>query len=557
MTSSLTTDYRKIEKKSDHQGRLFFMALNLRKLHFYLRNFLIFSDKQENSYDLSRFIFLRSLGLVYTVAFIGIALQGPVLFGENGLLPATRFLGRVSGSHHLASNFSWDHFAHLPTIFWLCANDLWITSAAWVGVSLSLLLLGGFSNAVLMTLLWFLYMSFVHIGQDFYSFGWDILLLETGFLSIFLCPILDPRPFPSSPAPRVVFWILRWLLFRIYLGAGLIKIRSDPCWIDLTCLIHHYETQPLPNPLSWLLHQAPPWFHKIGVLWNHTTELIVPFFLFGPRRFRIVAAILLMVFQLMLILSGNLSFLNWLTLVIILGSFDDRCYKSFFHRLNQYRSLKIRPWLVASGGKNSSFSQAFMLWILTFIVLIKSWEPSRNLFQSRQIMNGSFDPFHLVNTYGAFGTVGVTRPEIIIEGTSDSVITDLTYWKPYEFRFKPGDLRRSPPIVAPYQPRIDWQIWFAAMSTYDQHPWLVHLVYKLLSGSKDLTALLAEDPFIDAPQDEKVRFIRARLYRYKFTQMGDGTNRWWTREYISEYLPPLSLKSPSLGEFLKAYDLKD
>jgi hypothetical protein len=557
MISSLMTDYRKMGKRSDHQDHWFFMASILEKFAFYLKNLLVCSDKPGNSYDLSRFIFLRSLGFIYAIAFLGIALQGPVLFGENGLLPATRFLKRVSGSDHFTSHFSWDQFTHLPTIFWFGSKDIWTTSAAWVGVSLSVLLLFGFTNAVLMTMLWFLYMSFVHIGQDFYSFGWDILLLETGFLAIFLCPLLDPRPFPGSPAPRIVFWLLRWLLFRLYLGAGLIKIRSDPCWIDLTCLIHHYETQPLPNPLSWLLHQGPPWFHKIGVLWNHVTELIVPFFLFGRRRLRLVGASLLMVFQLMLIFSGNLSFLNWLTLVITLGSFDDRCYKSFFQKLNKILLSKNRPWIIASRVKNPGLVQAVILWFLTAIVLVKSWEPTRNLFQSRQIMNGSFDPLHLVNTYGAFGAVGVTRPEIILEGTSDPVITELTYWKPYEFRYKPGDLRRIPPLVAPYQPRIDWQIWFAAMSTYDQHPWLVHLVYQLLKGNNDLIDLLAKDPFVHEPQNERVRFIRARLYRYKFTHIGSDTDSWWTREFIAEYLPPLSLSNPSLGQFLKAYDLKD
>jgi hypothetical protein len=403
----------------------------------------------------------------------------------------------------------------------------------------------GFANAVSSSLLWALYLSFVHIGQDFYSFGWDILLLETGFLAIFLCPLWDPRPFPTLPPPRIVFWLLRWLTFRIYLGAGLIKVRSDPCWLDLTCLIYHYETQPIPNPLSWLLHQGPPWFHQAGVIWNHVTELVVPFFLFSPRFLRITAAMLLALFQVMLILSGNLSFLNWLTLTVTLGCFDDAFYARLMPKLASWPPQTIRH----------SRAQVVAALLLAILIVSKSREPALNLLATRQIMNGSFDALHLVNTYGAFGAVGMTRDEVILEGTSDPSPTQLSLWKPYEFLYKPGDLRRRPPVIAPYQPRIDWQIWFAAMATYNQHPWLIHLTYKLLIGDPGVRRLMAADPF--AQSGEKVRFIRARLYRYRFTKPSEDGANWWHRELVSEYFPPLSLDNPSLRQFLLLNNLID
>lgn len=315
----------------------------MREFLNWLGTALVVNKRQRSRYELSRFLFLRALGLIYLFAFLGIALQGKVLFGEQGLLPASRFLHRLSGNSPTLSLANWTNFFQHPTIFWLSQSNAALGFAAWAGVTLAAMLTCGFGNMIGMALLWFLYLSFVHIGQEFYAFGWDILLLETGFLAIFLCPLLDPRPFPLAPAPRAIFWLLRWLTFRIYLGAGLIKVRSDPCWLDLTCLTYHYETQPIPHPLSWLLHQAPTWFHQGGVLWNHVTELILPFFLFGPRRWRILAASLLCLFQGMLILSGNLSFLNWLTLTVTLGCFDDTFYNRWLPHLRMRRTTPPGP----------------------------------------------------------------------------------------------------------------------------------------------------------------------------------------------------------------------
>jgi hypothetical protein len=487
------------------------------------------------SYWLTRFLVLRLLGVVYLVAFLVAARQVGPLIGHDGLLPAVDFLDGVAAE--LGSR--WDGFLRLPTLFWLGVSDRVLVGAAWLGVALAALVVAGFANAIVLAVLWALYSSFVRVGQDWYGFGWEIQLIETGFLAIFLCPLLDARPFPRRPPPAPVVWLFRWLVFRIMLGAGLIKLRGDPCWRDFTCLYYHYETQPLPNPLSRWLHFMPHWFHRLGVAFNHVAELVAPWFVFGPRRARHLAGAMLLAFQVFLILSGNLSFLNWLTLVPVLACFDDSILA---------RVLPAR--LVERAGRAAveaapSRAHAVAAWALVVVVAGLSVAPVQNLLSSRQAMNTSFDRLDLVNTYGAFGSVGRARDEVVFEGTNDTVIGERTEWRAYEFPCKPGDPLRRPCIVAPYQYRLDWQIWFAAMSTPDRYPWTIHLAWKLLHNDRGALSLLANDPFPDAPP----RWIRARLYRYRFVPGGrDGA--WWDRTLLGDWLPPLSADDPRLRRFL-------
>ncbi len=274
-------------------------------------------------YQLTRFVILRLLGFVYAVAFLVAANQLVPLIGEHGLTPAIHFLERVQS--HLGSSAA--GMMRVPTLFWFGISDRALSIFAWVGFGLSLVVLAGYANVIILTILWAMYMSIVHIGQIWYGYGWETQLLETGFLSIFLCPLLEARPFPKRPPPLLVIWLFRWLGFRIMVGAGLIKLRGDPCWRDLTCLYYHYETQPIPNPVSRYLHFAPLWFHQIEVLWNHLVELIVPWFSFGPRRARHIAGALLVAFQILLIISGNLSFLNYVTIIPFLACFDDTFWR--------------------------------------------------------------------------------------------------------------------------------------------------------------------------------------------------------------------------------------
>ena len=494
-----------------------------------------------NSYWLTRFIILRLLGFIYAVAFLVAAQQLVPLIGAHGLTPASHFLESIQAQ--LGSRTA--GMLRVPTFFWFGISDNALLIFSWIGFGLSLIVLGGYANAILLGVLWAIYMSIVHVGQIWYGYGWEIQLLETGFLSIFLCPLLDGRPFPRCRPPTLVIWLFRWLGFRIMIGAGLIKLRGDSCWRDLTCLYYHYETQPIPSPVSRYLHFAPLWFHKFETEWNHFVELVVPWFSFGPRHVRHIAGVLLVTFQIFLIVSGNLSFLNYLTIVPFLACFDDTFLRHFLPK-----AVVRRADRAAQESEPARVNNTIAL-ALSILIVYLSVAPVLNLVSGRQLMNYSYDPLDLVNTYGAFGAVGRERNEIIFEGTEDPVITGNTKWKEYEFKAKPGDPNRPPPFVAPYQPRIDWQIWFAAMASPGEYPWTLHFVWKLLHNDQGTLSLLANKPFPDAPP----HYIRARLYRYRFTPIGEKA--WWKREPIGEWLPALSTDSPEFRRLLEAMDWVD
>lgn len=486
----------------------------------------------------TRFVFLRLLGLVYSVAFFSLYKQLLPLFGSRGLLPVSVFLRSIEAHYGSGAGA----FKQLPTLFWFGSSDGTLVFAAALGAALSIALLLGVTNAVVQIVLWALYLSFIHVGQIFYGYGWESLLVETGFLSIFLCPLRSIHPYPAhSPPQAPVIWLLRWLVFRLMLGAGLIKLRGDACWTDLTCLLYHYETQPNPNPLAYWLHHMPRWFHVAGVLFNHLVELIAPFFVFGPRPARHIAGVLLVAFQVFLIASGNLSFLNWLTIAICIACFDDRLLARLLPR--RLRDLAARAQEAAP--KTVPLARRIPIYALVAVVAILSLAPVENLLSSHQRMNSSYDPLRLVNTYGMFGGVGRRRPEVVIEGTRSETPDDSAEWVEYQLPCKPGDVRRRPCVITPYHYRLDWQVWFAAMSKVDRQPWLINLVYKLLKADPGVRSLLAVDPFGDEPP----RYIRAKLYDYSFTKPGDDA--WWTRTEIDLYLRPVSLDDPSLSAYVK------
>lgn len=494
------------------------------------------AEEVPNGYWLTRFVLLRFLGFIYFIAFLVAANQLVPLVGHNGLLPADLYLQNLTD--HFGSRGA--GFLELPSLFWLGISDLGLRLVAWTGVALSLAVVCGYANIFVMLALWGLYMSIVNVGQLWYSYGWEMQLLETGFLGVFLCPIFDLRPFPKHAPPIVVFWLYRWLIFRIMLGAGLIKLRGDPCWRDLTCLYYHYETQPIPNPISYWLHFRPHWFQKLGVAWNHFIELVAPWFAFGPRTCRHIAGVLLVTFQMFLIASGNLSFLNWLTIVPCLACFDD----TFWARL--LPASLIRRAMDAGARAPRSEAQIFASVALALVIGLLSIQPVINLVSPNQVMNGSFNRLNLVNTYGAFGSVGKERREIVFEGTNSSS-PEAGVWREYEFKAKPGDPRRMPAIVAPYHLRIDWQIWFAAMSTPEQYPWTVHFVWKLLHNDPGTLSLLDGNPFPSGPP----HYVRAVLYRYRFTPPDEADGSWWKREPLGLWLPPLSADDPKLRRFLE------
>ena len=475
-------------------------------------------------YYLTRWLFQRALAGIYFAGFAAAVNQFRPLLGTRGLLPVPAFLQRVG-------------FWSTPSLFHAHYSDTFAMTLAWMGVALALFGLSGFSESfgtpVSMTiwaLMWLLYLSFVNVGQTWYSFGWESLLLETGFLAVFLGA-------KNVATPVIVVWLLRWVLFRLMFGAGLIKLRGDDCWRDLTCLVYHYQSQPMPNPLSWYFHRLPVRVHKLGVLFNHFTELVVPFgYLIPLRPVLYVAGVFTIAFQGTLILSGNLSWLNYLTIVLAISLFDDKLLSRFLPITPGSLEPLAAPHQVAVMG-------------LAMGVAVLSIYPIRNMLSPGQRMNASFEPFHLVNTYGAFGSVSRERDEVILEGTTDETITPTSVWKEYEFKGKPGDVKHRPPLVAPYHMRLDWLMWFAGLDPRYAEPWMLPLVARLLQNDAAVLGLMRTNPFPDRPP----RFIRARFYRYEFTTSAEkkATGAYWKRTLLGEYFRPLSLDAPGLIDELE------
>lgn len=489
---------------------------------------------------LTRFLVLRLLGLVYLMAFLTWVLDGPALVGAHGLLPTGPVFEQVASNAGSRAAAFWE----APSLFWLLGSgDAVLFGAGWVGVALSAAVLLGYANVPLLAGLWALQVSIADAGQVFYGFGWELQLAETGFLCIFLVPLLDGRPFPSLTPSPIVVWLLRWLIVRVMWGAGLIKLRGDACWRDLTCLDTYFATQPVPNPLTPFFHAWPDWMHRAGVLYNHVAELLAPVLIFCPRRARLVGAGLMAALQVSLILSGNLSFLNWLTLIPILACADDGVWRRV---LPARLVARAEPAEDAAGTGPSRPRQVATVG-LAVLVGVLSVPVVVNLASSKQAMNTSFTRLPLVNTYGAFGSVNRERNELSFEGTTDQVLTAETRWTAYEWKCKPGDPARAPCWMSPYHRRLDWLVWFAAMSDPDRHPWAVHLVWKLLEGDRGALGLLAGDPFGGRPP----RHVRVDLYRYSLNP--PFARGWWTRERVGTWLPPLSRDDEGLRRYLEQH----
>ena len=473
---------------------------------------------------IARVLLQRGMAAIYVIAFIAVLRQFKPLLGERGLLPVPDFLEGHS-------------FREAPSIFCWRYSDRLLVVVAWTGLLVAICALCGVTEAGSVwisvgawLLLWFLYLSIVNVGQQFFGFGWESMLLEAGFFTAFLGP--------SRMAPSILpVLMLRWMLFRTEMGAGLIKLRHDPCWRELTCLYYHYETQPLPNPLSWYFHRLPTMFHRFAVVFSHFVQLVVPFGLFAPQPIASIAGGLIILHQLWLIISGNYAWLNWLTAILGLSAFS-----------NQILGFVLR-WNVPP-LEPLPLAFRIVLYGLSVATVLLSIEPVLNLLSKNQVMNFSYNRFHLVNTYGAFGRVGRDRYEIVIEGTTERSITQDTLWQAYGFKAKPGDPVRRPPQVAPYHIRLDWLIWFLPFAVtvtvsgirvgrYDV--WFLRLMQELLLGDPAILRLMGTNPFAERPPV----YLRALFYRYRFTgwQEKRETGAWWRRTLLGVYLEPVSIET--------------
>jgi predicted DCC family thiol-disulfide oxidoreductase YuxK len=481
-----------------------------RSFFYHATVFLWGKHLEPASYEIPVRWFIRSLGAIYLVAFLSLEVQITGLIGARGILPATRFINAVRETYGASA------WLRLPTIFLLGSGDTLLKAACIVGAIAGLAIILGLARRAALVTIFVLYLSLVHVSQTFLSFQWDYLLLETGFLAIFLLPVF----------PRV--WLFRWLLFRLMFLSGTAKLLShDPAWRNLTALTYHYETQPLPTRFGWYFHQLPADFQKFSCLFIFFVELIVPFLTFAPRRVRFFAATMTITLQVLIFITGNYAFFNLLAVALCLLLFDDAAFR------RTHEAVVRRAKTAASWRAVTAVLVSFIM-VVSGLQLLETF--SGAIPEPAAAPLGWIAPFGVVNTYGLFAVMTTSRPEIIVEGSNDGQT-----WLEYGFPYKPGDLKRVPVWVQPHQPRLDWQMWFAALSNYQAHPWFVNFAVRLLEGSPDVLALIAKNPFPSAPP----RYVRARVYDYKFTTWAErrATGDWWRRELKGEYLPVVSLRA--------------
>jgi hypothetical protein len=473
---------------------------------------------ETESYWLARFVFQRGLAAIYLLAFLAAVSQFRPLAGEEGLLPLDSFAERAS-------------FRERPSLFHVVPTDRAVAVAAWTGVGLAVLALLGVpywlpdglavpASMAIWAAMWALYLSFVNAGRLFYGFGWESMLLETGFLAVFLGA-------GSAGPPVVVVWLLKWVLFRNMFGAGLIKIRGDDCWRNLTCLDYHYETQPMPNPGSWFAHHLPERVHRAETVGNHVVELAVPFLYFTPQPYAAVGGAATVLFQAWLMTTGNFAWLNAITIVQAVATFGDGVLTA------------VLPVAAPSPAAPPTYLTVASL-LVAGVVVALSVRPVRNMLSTSQVMNTSYDPLDLVNTYGAFGSVTRDRYQLVVEGTNAESPTEDD-WTAYEFAGQPVRTDERPGQWAPYHLRLDWQLWFAAMRPRPgpRQRWFLAFLDALLRGNEGIRSLLQSDPFPEEPPDR----IRVLRYRYEFTTPAERreTGEWWTRERVGTYVAPVSL----------------
>ena len=471
--------------------------------------------QQENTYELVSALFIKLLAVVYFVAFASFSSQITALVGEYGILPVTDLLDQAT------TEFGWKRFIAFPTVFWINAGDTALTAATWLGCAFSVLVFINYRTRFSLVALYLLYLSIYHAGQTFMNFQWDYLLLEAGFLAIFL-----------TPNSRLIIFLYRWLLFRLRFLSGLSKLLSnDPGWAGLSALTFYFETQPLPHVGAWYAHQLPEWILILATAATLFIELVVPFMMFMSRKYRFIAAWLTIGLQLLIILTSNHNWFNVLTIILCLFLFDDKALRRIIPE-------SVDAWLLDQKQlvNNPAYLRIIAYPFAAIILLVSSiqiWEMASGVRMPGtpgQVLN-YIERWALANKYHVFPTVNQRRIELVIEGSIDGV-----NWLPYRFRYKPGELNKPLYVVIPHQPRLDWMVWFIPPKSDLSAYILDRLMNRLWHNAREVTALLESSPF----ESQSPRYLRVMAYRYRFTSAGEKarTGHYWKREYLEQYQVP-------------------
>ena len=469
-------------------------------------------------YDLVAFLFLRLFGLIYLSAFVSFGVQAQGLIGSHGILPVRELVDAIG------ARFGPERFWFMPMVFWWSASDLTIQVVCWLGAALSLLLVLNVVPRLSLLLLYVLYLSVLYGGQEFMTYQWDAYLLEAGFLALLLS-------YATTPG----IWLLRWLLFRFLFMSGVVKLLSgDPNWWNLSALSYHFLTQPLPTPLAWYAAHLPSSLLKFATGCTFFIELILPFLIFFPRRLRFFAAFGILLLQVCILLTGNYNWFNLQTMLLCLLLFDDAA----LHHMLPRRLVRLLPTRAKHQAPRGALK--IVVGALTLLIVFCSLVQMDARFGGSppavaQSVDRLVEPLRIVSGYGLFAVMTTQRNEIVIEGSDDGIV-----WREYEFRYKPGDIARRPPWNIPHQPRLDWQMWFAALDDPRRLTWFAHFLRRVLENGPEVMALLARNPFPDKPPI----YVRAQFYDYTYSSSEDkAKGLWWERKSLGLYFPVVRLKN--------------
>lgn len=508
-------------------------------------------DQKHPGHLWPRWIFLRCLGLIYFSAFYSLLFQIKGLIGPDGILPASDYLQAVASA--LPAQKLW--FA--PTLFWFGASDRALIAFCWLGVVASILVVLNVWPRASFLICFVCFLSFVCAAQDFSNYQSDGMLLEAGFIALFFVPAgFLPGLGRANPPSRASLFLLQWEWFRIYFESGVAKLASgDVAWRKFTAMDDYYQNGPLPTWIGWYVQQLPHWFHASAVVYTLATELVFVWMLFLPRRFRILCFCIVTPFEISIILTANYTFLNYLVFLLGFLLFDDRLIEWLVPQGIRSRLEAITSWSLGKARVRSEVSEVHpnhnapvpwrerltplrrsvaavcfgLIFYAATAQLIWMFAPGFPLPQSPL---RALEPFRIANRYGLFAVMTHGRYEIEFQGSEDGKT-----WIAYPFRYKPQDIHEAPGIYAPYQPRFDWNLWFASLGPWQDSRFVVWTEERLIKNNGAVLELFAKNPFPDSPPQE----VRSVIYQYWFTDLRTKrvNGNWWRRELLGEYAPAL------------------